>query len=230
VGGVAAAVIVVDDGSRDGTAAAVEETGAAYVVACSSNRGQGAALRLGYRVARLHGAAYIVTTDADGQYDPGDIPSVLAPVLDGTADFVSGSRRHGDHTADDRVRRAGTHVFAWVVSALIGHRLTDTSFGLRAMRAELTAGVTLEQPQYQSAELLIGAHMRGFRIAEVPGTMSVRAAGASKKGTNLTYAARYSEVVARTWWREVRLGPAGRRAAARQGQAADGDPSPSPDR
>lgn len=228
--GLSTDVVVVDDGSQDGTAAAVQGAGRAYVVACAANRGQGAALRLGYRVARLHGAAYIVTTDADGQYDPADIPKVLGPVVSGTADFVSGSRRLGDHHSDDRVRRAGTVLFAGLVSVLVRRRLTDTSFGLRAMRAELTAGVTLDQPQYQSAELLIGAHMRGYRIAEVPGTMSVRSAGATKKGGNLPYALRYAGVVVGTWWREVRLGPEGRRGATRTGQAADAAPSPPLDR
>ncbi len=223
VRGLATDVVVVDDGSRDGTAEAVRGAGGAYVVACPTNRGQGAALRLGYRVARSHGARYIITTDADGQYEPADMPALLAPLLDGSADFVSGSRRLGhqadDHLADDQVRRAGTYVFAWAVSALVGQHLTDTSFGLRAMRAELTAAVTLQQPQYQSSELLIGARMRGFRIVEVPGTMRVRDAGQSKKGANLPYAIRYARVVVGTWWREVRLGPSGRRAAAAQGRA-----------
>ena len=54
------------------------------------NRGQGASLRLGYRVAADAGAAYVVTTDADGQYDPADIPALLAPIIEDRADFVSG--------------------------------------------------------------------------------------------------------------------------------------------
>ncbi len=77
-------VLVVDDASTDGTAAAAALDPRARVVACPVNRGQGAALRLGYRVARDHGATYIVTTDADGQYDPEEIPDLLAPVVAGT--------------------------------------------------------------------------------------------------------------------------------------------------
>ncbi len=205
--GLDAEVVVVDDGSSDGTAAAVSDHGGAYVVSCPVNRGQGAALRLGYRVARCHGARYLITTDADGQYDPGDLPAVLAPVLEGTADFVTGSRVLGHHHVPDRFRRAGVHVFSWVVSVLIRQRVTDTSFGLRAMRADVTASVTLDQPQYQSAELLIGVHARGYRIAEVPGTMHERATGSSKKGKNLVYAVRYARVVLGTWWRERSRGP-----------------------
>ena len=218
VHGLATDVVVVDDGSTDGTAASARAHAGVYCVACPVNRGQGAALRLGYRVARDHGARYVVTTDADGQYDAADIPAVLGPLLDGSADFVTGSRRLGQQQTHDRFRRVGVHVFAWVVSGFTGQRLTDTSFGLRAMRAEVTATVTLDQPQYQAAELLIAAHAHGFRIAEVPGTMNVRAEGTTKKGGNLVYGLRYARVVVGTWRREGCHGPAGDRARALLGR------------
>ena len=195
-------LVVVDDGSRDGTAEAAQHAGAKYVVRCPSNRGQGAALRLGYRVAREHGAAYLITTDADGQYDVADLETVLTPILEDRADFVTGSRRLGHQPVQDPLRRLGVHVFAWLVGVLTGQRLTDTSFGLRAMRAEVTAAVTLNQPQYQSSELLIGTLSHGFRVAEVPGTMHSRSVGSSKKGRNLVYGRRYAQVVLGTWWRE----------------------------
>jgi hypothetical protein len=199
--GLHADVIVVDDGSSDGTAEALAGS-RALVVACPQNRGQGAALRLGYRVAREGGATYVITTDADGQYDVADFPVVLAPLLDGRADFVSGSRIIGHQHVLDKVRRLGVHVFAWLATFLTGRRVTDTSFGLRAMRAEVTAAVTLNQPQYQSSELLLGVLSHGFRVLEVPGTMHVRAAGASKKGRNLVYGSSYARVMTGTWWRE----------------------------
>ena len=207
-------VVVVDDGSSDGTADVARATGRAHVVACGTNRGQGAALRLGYRVAREHGAAYVVTTDADGQYDVADIPAVLRPVLDGRADFVTGSRRLGVQENRDAVRQAGTYLFAWLTSVLVGRHLTDTSFGLRAMRAEVTAVVTLNQPQYQSSELLIGVVSHGYRVLEVPATMHVRSAGSSKKGGNLVYGSRYARVVLGTWWREGCPAPLAERALA----------------
>ncbi|HET7069018.1 MAG TPA: glycosyltransferase family 2 protein [Nocardioides sp.] len=201
LGGLATDVVVVDDGSTDGTAAALEN-GRAHVVACGTNRGQGAALRLGYRVAREHGAAYVVTTDADGQYAVADLPTVLTPVLEGRADFVTGSRILGRQQTRDRVRRNGVHVFAWLATVLTGRRSTDTSFGLRAMRAEVTGAVTLNQPQYQSSELLLGVLSHGFRVLEVPATMNLRSAGSTKKGRNLVYGRRYARAMIGTWLRE----------------------------
>ena len=117
VAGLATDVLVVDDGSTDGTAEAARASGAPIVAACPVNRGQGRALRLGYRIAREHGASYVVTTDADGQYSPDEIADVLAPVVEGWADFVTGSRRLGALENKDAVRQAGTYVFAWLASA-----------------------------------------------------------------------------------------------------------------
>ena len=211
----AAEVIVVADGCADATA---KEADAAGAVVCDVlvNRGQGAALRLGYRIAREGGAEYIVTTDADGQYNPAEIESLLAPVVDGKADFVTGSRRMGSEETKDPIRRAGVRFFASLVSLLTGQRISDTTFGLRAMRAEVTGAVQLEQPQYQASELLIGVITHGYRVLEVPATIHKRKVGESKKGqnplynlhlpavNNLFYGMRFTRVVLGTWWRERR--------------------------
>jgi hypothetical protein len=85
------------------------------------------------------------------------------------------------------------------------------------MRAEVTAAVTLNQPQYQSSELLLGAFSHGYRVLEVPGTMHLRSAGSSKKGRNLVYGRRYAGVVLGTWWREGCPRPAAETAAALRG-------------
>src|SRR5579872_309751 len=109
--GLATATIVVADGCADSTVAEAAEAGA-MVADVPVNRGQGAALRLGYRIAREGGAAYIITTDADGQYNPAEMQRVLAPVVAGEADFVTGSRRLGSQETKDMIRRAGVRFFA----------------------------------------------------------------------------------------------------------------------
>jgi glycosyltransferase involved in cell wall biosynthesis len=199
--GLATMAIVVSDGSKDGTVAEASAHGA-LVCDVPVNRGQGAALRLGYRLAREGGAQYIVTTDADGQYNPAEMDAVLAPVVAGQADFATGSRKLGSQETNDPVRRLGTWVFAVSISMLTGQRITDSSFGLRAMRAEVTGAVRLEQPQYQSSELLIAVLTHGFRVVEVPATIHKRKVGESKKGHNAIYGLKYAGVVFGTWWRE----------------------------
>ena len=203
ISGLEVAKIVVSDGSADGT---VKEAHTAGALVCDVpvNRGQGAALRLGYRIATEGGAQYIVTTDADGQYNPAEIPNLLAPILDGRADFVTGSRKLGSQETNDPVRRLGTWVFALTISLLTGQRITDSSFGLRAMRAEVTGKVKLQQQQYQSSELLIGVLTHGYRVLEVPGTIHKRQVGESKKGHNAIYGLKYAGVVFGTWLRERR--------------------------
>jgi len=193
--------IVVDDGSTDATAAIARAAGA-HVHRFERNHGHGVALRAGYRLARERGARYIVTLDADGQWNPAEIEGVLRPVVDGEADFVIGSRVLGATETDDAFRQAGVHVYAWLVRLLTGVRVTDTSSGFRALRAEVTERVRQTQAQYQTSELLIGAIFAGYRVAERPIVMRKRFAGSSKKGPNLLYGARYARVILRTWWRE----------------------------
>jgi len=178
------------------------------------NRGQGAALRLGYRLAREGGAAYIITTDADGQYNPAEMGTVLGPVVAGEADFVTGSRRLGSQETKDVIRRTGVRFFASTISMLTGQKISDTTFGLRAMRAEVTGVVQLNQPQYQASELLIGVITHGYKVTEVPATIHRRRVGESKKGqnplyrlhipgvNNMFYGLRFARVAYGTWWRE----------------------------
>jgi len=196
-------VIVVVDGSTDATAARAAEAGA-LVCDVPANRGQGAVLKLGYWLARARGAQLIATIDADGQYEPEELGRVVEPILAGRADFVSGSRRLGAELTTDRVRHLGVLVFGALFSLLVRHRVTDPACGVRAMRAEVTAAVTLEQPQYQASELMISAALNGFRLAEVPTTMRDRGshAGHTKKDGNLRYGLRFARAALHTWRRD----------------------------
>lgn len=204
VGDLPVSTLVVVDGATDDTAEVAHRAGA-YVCVADRNRGQGAALRLGYHLAAECGARYIVTTDADGQYDNNEMPLLVKPLLDDTADFVTGSRRLGSYQHDSAIRWLGVRVFSWIASLLTLRRITDTSFGFRAMKAELATSVTLREPQYQSSELLLGVMARGARVLEVPMTMRLRNNGTSKKGRSIKYGANYARVMLWTWVREYVL-------------------------
>ncbi len=201
--GLATEVIVVVDGAKDATATRALAAGA-LVCDVPVNRGQGAALRLGYWLARARGSQIIVTIDADGQYEAKEIEGVITPILTGQADFVSGSRRLGNELTTDATRHAGVIVFGALISLLVRQRITDPACGLRAMRSELTGVVTLEQPQYQASELMISAALNGFRLAEVPTTMRDRGqhATGTKKGGNFGYGVRFARAAVHTWWRD----------------------------
>lgn len=196
--------LVVVDGGADGTADVAGRAGA-YVCEAYVNRGQGAALRLGYRLAIERGASYVATIDADGQYHPDELCVLLGPLLSGEADFVQGSRRLGSSDVDDRFRLAGVFLFGTVISWLIGQRITDSSNGFRAMRTEVVKRARLTEDQYHASELLIGAAKAGFRVVERPVKMRPRASGTSKKAHNVLYGMHYARVIAKTWLRS-RLG------------------------
>ena len=114
---------------------------------------------------RSAAAELIATVDADGQFDPGELPALVAPLVSGEADFVNGSRRLGRAEKADAVRQDGGGRFrARWSRALTRVRITDPANGLRAFRVEVLEAVPLRQTQYQTAELLIGAISRGFRV------------------------------------------------------------------
>jgi len=201
VSGQKTSTLVVIDGGDDGTESVVAAAGAFYAK-LPVNLGHGVALRLGYELAIEHGAEYVVTLDADGQNDPKEIPALLEPVIAGETDFVIASRRLGVDQTSDQLRKTGVLVFAAVINRLTGQKLTDTSNGFRALRIDVLKDVLLEQDQYQTAELIISAASRGWRIAERPTVWHPRTSGESKKGSNLLYGPRYATVIARTWLRE----------------------------
>jgi glycosyltransferase involved in cell wall biosynthesis len=201
--GMAVTPLVVVDGGEDATDRVAKEAGALTFV-LPTNLGHGVALRVGYDVCVSGGARYVVTLDADGQNDPAETEGLLRPLVDDEADFVVASRRLGVDETADAYRKAGVIWFSWLVNRFMGSRLTDTSNGFRALRASMLADIAprLEQDQYQTAELLITAMARGWRVAERPTVWHERRSGVSKKGGNLLYGFRYATVILRTWRRE----------------------------
>jgi glycosyltransferase involved in cell wall biosynthesis len=199
--GLRVTTLVVVDGGDDGTEDIVEHAGG-YCAVLPINMGQGVALQLGYELAQVYGSKYVVTIDADGQNDPAEIPDLLGPLLSDSADMVVASRRLGVDTTTDKTRKTGVLFFAAVINWIIGKKLTDTSNGYRSFRTEVLADLTLEQDQYQTAEVIITAAARGWRITEVPTVWHPRSSGESKKGKNIYFGMRYARVILGTWLRE----------------------------
>ncbi|MBW2455346.1 MAG: glycosyltransferase family 2 protein [Deltaproteobacteria bacterium] len=193
-------VVVVDDGSTDGTDEVARKHGA-LVVTLPVNRGGGAALRTGYDAARRLAATVIVTMDADGQHLPEEIEALVLPTLRDEADFVIGSRILGSSDRYSRLRLTGVVVFSRFITMLTGVRITDCSSGFRAFRLGMVEKLRLQQDQYHTAELIIDAAKRDFRITERPVHIQARLSGESKKGRNVLYALRFLRTVLTTWWR-----------------------------
>jgi len=126
-------VLVVDDGSTDGTAAAAGETGA-RVLRHTLNRGYGAALKTGFLAAQGDWIAFL---DADATYPPSEFPRLVEVALRGEVDIVVGSRMRGDPSSMPFLRRLGNRSFALLLRWLGGRSLTDAASGMRLFRASI---------------------------------------------------------------------------------------------
>jgi hypothetical protein len=193
-------VVVIDDGSDDDTARVVEAAGHA-VVSNPMRRGQGAALRLAYDIARRVGAEIVVTLDSDGQHLPEEIERLIEPIKADEHDFVVGSRLMGTREKDSAVRLIGIHVNNALINFLAGTRISDCSSGFKAIRVSSLERIVLNEDQFQAAEAIISAAHGGLRIGEVPITVLQRQSGESKKGKNLSYGFNFARSVFRSWWR-----------------------------
>jgi hypothetical protein len=174
-------VVVVDDGSSDGTGAAAAAAGAT-VVRLPFNLGIGAAVQTGFRWALERDYDLAVRLDGDGQHDPAELPKLLAPIERDEADVVTGSRfrEEEDGYRPPLGRRVGITWFARIVSLLSGQRVTDTTSGFQALNR---AGIELFARDYPSdypeveATVLVLKHR--LRLAEVPVRMREREHGSS---------------------------------------------------
>lgn len=160
-------VLVVDDGSGDGTGALAAAAGA-HVVRHPLNRGLGGAIGTGIRAAAGAGADVIATFDADGQHAPDDVARVIAPVLTGEADLVIGVRsfRRGEMPWHRRVANVAANV---ATRLIFGVRCSDSQSGLRALSREAALALDLQAQRMEvSSEILHKSAIRGLRVREVP--------------------------------------------------------------
>jgi hypothetical protein len=160
-------VIVVDDGSTDGSGDAALAAGA-KVVRHERNLGLGAALRTGFAEAAVLRPAAVAFLDADGEYDPAELPALVAPIFERRADYVVGNRFAGDIRRMYRHRRAGNRVLTVLTSLVAGRWLGDAQSGFRALSAH-AAGHAVIPHEYNYAQVLtLGLIRKGLRLAEVP--------------------------------------------------------------
>lgn len=164
--GQVARVLVVDDGSVDGSGGEAREAGA-DVIAHTVNRGKGAALKTGLARCLELDCDWIILLDADGQHDPGDIAHFLAG-RDGDAKFIIGNRMtHAEGMPF--THRVGNRLGSRVLSGLCGQPLPDSQCGFRMLHRSLLGALKLTADHYEAdSEMLILAARAGQRIASVP--------------------------------------------------------------
>ena len=159
-------VVVVDDGSTDDTAAQAEAAGAT-VIRQLPNQGKGAALREGFRYALDAGVEAVVTLDADGQHDPGEIPAFLAAFEATGAELIIGRRDFADMPL---VRRLSNTLGGWVFSAAVGRRVADNQSGYRLIgRRLMTALLDSDESGFEfEVEMIARCIALGLPIGDVP--------------------------------------------------------------
>jgi glycosyltransferase involved in cell wall biosynthesis len=171
-------IVVVDDGSRDATAAVARSAGV-EVVSLGANHGLGAAVRTGLRLGVDRRAAAVVFCDADGEYPPEEIDRLVTPVLAGTADYVVGSRFLGriDHMRP--LRFAGNLVLSAGLSFVARRRISDGQSGYRAFSPAAAAAAEVIHDYNYAQVLTLDLLAKGFRYAEVPISYRFRTTGRS---------------------------------------------------
>ncbi len=192
--GVQVRVIVVSDGSTDGTEAAARDHGA-VLVRLPEHRGKGAALRAGFARARELGPSLLVTMDADGQHDPADLERLIQPVMAGECAVAAGSRFLSDPCRGPAPlnRYLVRKVLVAALRATLGRTYTDPCCGYRCFSLQAIQAIRLQGDHYQSElEALFEAAIHGLSVVEVP-VRRKYSAGCSKMG------ARCGRVAGRVW-------------------------------
>ena len=177
-------VIVINDGSTDGTAKVAIENGT-ILIDNHKNLGKGDALRKGFMRAN---GCFVVTLDADGEHQPKEVPSLLYPALNGGDDVavVMGSRfngRRGDG-AMTRLHVVGNKIINALILLLTGRFVSDSQCGFRVYRRDALEKLVLNSSGYEiETEIVVKMLKRGFVVKEVPITHSRRFEGFSKLDT-----------------------------------------------
>ncbi|MCC6747268.1 MAG: glycosyltransferase family 2 protein [Deltaproteobacteria bacterium] len=161
-------ILVIDDGSRDGTSEVARDAGVHHIVRFSQNRGLARAFNAGIDAALRLGADIIVNTDADNQYNADDIPALIRPILDGRADLVVGDRQvhtiaHFSPTKK-RLQRLGS----WLVRLASGTTVPDATSGFRAISREAALRMFVTSDFSYTLETIIQAGQAHLAVEGVP--------------------------------------------------------------
>ncbi len=173
-------IIVVDNGSTDATATVAQNAG--VMLASEPMRGYGRACLKGFKVACALGAEIVVFMDGDGSDDPADMPMVVAPVMDGRADFVIGSRvsTRAERGAVPLQARLGNWLVSRLIGVMYGVSLHDIG-SFRAIRCSLLEGLEMREMTFGwPVEMVVKAARAGYRIVELPIHYRHRSHGRSK--------------------------------------------------
>ncbi|MDP9271392.1 MAG: glycosyltransferase family 2 protein [Chloroflexota bacterium] len=175
-------VLVCDDGSTDGTIAAATEAGADHIVRLRRNFGLTTAFATGLEAALELGADIIVNTDADAQYDAREITKLIAPILSGEADMVSGDRQISKLEHMPLAKRYGNQLGSWMLRVVAESPVRDASSGFRAFSRECALRLNPSIGHTYTHQTLIQAAHSGMVVKEVPVTFrpSARQGGGSR--------------------------------------------------
>ena len=174
-------VLVIDDGSRDGTAREAKSSGA-KVVSLPVNLGIGGAVQTGFQYALRQNFDLAVQVDGDGQHDVSFLEKIISPVAQHQADMAIGSRFIPPYLGyqSSFIRRIGIHFFAGLIGFLTGVRVTDSTSGFRAFNRRLIKAFARNYPHdFPEPEAIVLAKRLGARIIEVPVKMRKRETGVS---------------------------------------------------
>ncbi|AZN38576.1 glycosyltransferase family 2 protein [Paenibacillus albus] len=202
-------VLVIDDGSTDGTVKEARAAGAEHIVSHARNRGLGAAVREGLASCVRLGADIGLMIDADNEYPAEEIPIVIAPIWEGRADYTMGSRFKGVIRGMKLHRRLGNYCFTMLQALLLRRMIWDGQSGMRGFsRAAMERAEIIHDYNYAQV-LTLNLVRQGFRMEEVPITYQVREHGESFIKFN-----KYMTNVLPAVWKEMRRPVSRKRAAA----------------
>ncbi|MFC5647749.1 glycosyltransferase family 2 protein [Paenibacillus solisilvae] len=172
-------VLVIDDGSTDRTAEAARAAGADHIVQFARNQGLGAAVREGLAASLRLGADIGLMIDADNEYPAEEIPDVVAPILEGRADYTMGSRFKGVIRGMKLHRRIGNVCFTFLQCVLLRRMIWDGQSGMRGFSREAMERADIIHDYNYAQVLTLNLLRQGFRMEEVPISYQVRTQGQS---------------------------------------------------